>query len=95
MACPEFEDLLRDGAGGHAAHCERCRALLDAFAHVDSTFEAAFGNISAPRTLAASVRARIAHEVPLRPPSLIPEILDFIGWAAVLALAVLLLPRFI
>jgi hypothetical protein len=31
----------------------------------------------------------------LRRPSLLPEVLDFIGWAAVFALAAILLPRFL
>ena len=107
MACPEFEDLLRDGAashgaGGpgadghaadHAAHCEECRALLDAAADVDATLEAAFAGIPAPSGMVAAVRARVAREIPMRGPSLVPELLDFIGWAAVLAVAAILLPR--
>jgi hypothetical protein len=95
MACPEFEDLVREGAGGHAAHCEECRALLDALTDVDAAFEAAFAGVSAPPGMAAVVRARMARELPLRKPSPLPEILDLIGWAAVLALAAVLLPRFL
>jgi hypothetical protein len=95
MACPEFEDLVREGAGGHAARCEECRALLDALADVDAALEAAFAGVSAPPGMAAIVRARAFRELPLREPSALPEILDFIGWAAVLALAVVLLPRFL
>ena len=93
MACPEFEDLVREGAGGHSAHCERCRALLDALADVDGAFEAAFAGVTAPPGMAAAVRARVARE--LRKPSPLPEILDCIGWAAVLALAAVLLHRFL
>jgi hypothetical protein len=95
MACPEFEDLVREGAGGHAARCERCRALLDALGDVDAAFEAAFAGVAAPPGMAAAVRARVAREFPLRRPSPLPEILDLIGWAAVLALAAVLLPRFL
>ncbi len=95
MACPEFEDLVRGGGGDHAAHCEECRALLDALADVDATFDAAFAGISAPPSLAAAVRARMAREFSVRRTSLLPEVLDFIGWAAVLALAAILLPRFL
>lgn len=94
MACPELEDLLREGSGGHAAHCEECRALLEALTHVDATFDAAFADISAPPGLAAAVHARVARELPERGPSLIPEILDFIGWAAVLAMAAIVAPHF-
>jgi hypothetical protein len=90
MACPEFEELLRQGEQGHAAHCEECRALLEALADVDATFEAAFAGVAAPPGLEAAVRARVAR---LRGPSLVPEVLDFIGWAAVLALAAILFPR--
>lgn len=95
MACPEFEDLVSGAAGDHAAHCEDCRALLDALADVDATFEAAFAGIAAPPSLAAAVRLRVERELPLRRPSLVPEVLDFIGWAAVLVLAAVLLPRFL
>jgi hypothetical protein len=95
MACPELEDLLRDGAGGHAARCEECRALLDSLADVDATLESAFAGISAPPSLAALARARIARQIPLRAPSVLPEVLDFIGWAAILALAAVLFPRFL
>ena len=94
MACPEFEDLLRDG-GDHAAHCEECRALLEALADVDATLDGALAGISAPPSLAAAVRARRTHEFPVRRPSVLPEVLDFIGWAAVLALAAVLVPRFL
>jgi hypothetical protein len=95
MACPEFEELVREGVGGHAARCEECRALLDALADVDATFEAAFAGVSAPPGMAAAVRARVALTPPFRRPSPLPEILDMIGWAAVLALATVLLPRFL
>jgi hypothetical protein len=93
MSCPEFEDLVREGASGHARHCEPCRALLEALADVDDTLDAAFAGVSAPPRLAASVRARLAIETPIRRPSMIPEVLDFIGWAAVLALAAVWIPH--
>ena len=95
MPCPDFEDLVNDRDGNHAAHCEDCRALLDAMADVDATLEAAFAGISAPPSLAAAVRARVARDFPMRRPSLVPELLDFIGWAAVLTLAAVLIPRFL
>jgi hypothetical protein len=41
------------------------------------------------------VRARMARELPERGPSLVPEFLDFIGWAAVLAVAAIVVPRFL
>ena len=95
MGCPEFEDLLREGSGGHASHCEKCRVLLETWTQIDAVLDAAFGGISAPPGLAAAVRARVARELPVRRPPVIPEILDFIGWAAVLALMAVAVPRFL
>jgi hypothetical protein len=97
MACPTFEELSRGGASvaGHAVHCEQCRALLESLAEVDATLEAAFEGIAAPPGLAARARLMAARETRLRRPSVLPEVLDFIGWAAVLALAAVLLPRFL
>ena len=95
MACPEFEDLLNHGSDGHAAHCEDCRELLEAWADVDVTLDAALTGVCAPAGLTAAVRARIARELLVREPSLIPEVLDFIGWAAVLAVAAIVIPNFL
>ena len=95
MSCPEFEVLLREGRSGHAAQCERCTALLDALADVDSSLEAAYAGVSAPRTLAAAARSRILEQQALRKLSLVPEILDFIGWAAILALVAVIAQRYI
>ena len=95
MACPDLETLVREGPAGHAAHCEDCAALLEAFSEIDAGLDAAFTGIAAPPALAASVRLRIAAEEARRKPSLLPEILDFVGWAAVLALAAVLVERFL
>ena len=94
MACPELEDLLSGRAGDHALHCTNCRTLLESFAEVDSIFETAFADISAPAEIASAVRARISLNGRRRQLSPIPEILDLIGWAAVLAMAAIILPRF-
>ena len=95
MACPRFEDLLNGGESvvNHAAHCDECRALLDALAEVDATLETAFAGVSAPPRMAARARALALSETPLRRPTILPEVLDFIGWAAVLALVAVLIPR--
>jgi hypothetical protein len=95
MACPDFETLVREGTNGHAAQCEHCAALLDALADVDAGLEAAFARTTAPPSLTAGVRLRIADDVLKRRPSLLPEILDFLGWAAVLTLVAVLVQRFL
>jgi hypothetical protein len=94
MACPNFEDLLNGKSRDHALNCKDCRALLEAFAEIDSVFESAFAGIAAPAGMAAAVRVRIRHASLDRRPSPVPEFLDLIGWAAVLAAAAILLPRF-
>jgi hypothetical protein len=95
MACPDFETLLQEAPGGHAANCEHCAALLDAFADLDSSLETALHGIAAPPGLAADLHMRIVREAASRVPSLIPEVLDFIGWAALLALCAVLANRFL
>jgi hypothetical protein len=94
MACPDFETVVREGPGGHAAQCEECAALLDALADVDAGLEAAFHGIRTPPGFAAAVRRGIAREEARRL-SLVPEVLDFIGWAALLALVAVLAQRFL
>jgi len=93
MACPDFEELVRQGPGGHAARCDACAALLEALADVDAALESAYGGMAAPGSLAAAVRLRIAAEQARRGPSLVPELLDLIGWSAILALVAALAPR--
>jgi hypothetical protein len=93
MACPDFAELIEQGPGGHAATCEACAARLEALAEVDACLAAAFGRISAPPELAAAARLRIAAEEARRKPTFWPEVLDFVGWAAILALLAVLTPR--
>jgi hypothetical protein len=95
MACPDFEDLLREGPGGHASGCGECRALLEAAAEVDRTLELAFQDVSAPGRVSAAAYARIERLSRIPRPSLVPEILDFMGWAAVFAAAAVLIPRYL
>ncbi len=92
--CPAFEDLLKEGSQVHAAQCPRCRELLEALTCVDETLDAAFGKIGAPPDLESALRARIARVRAETKPSILPEILDLIGWAAVLAAAAIAVPYF-
>jgi len=108
MACKEFENLLADYQAldefgrarveSHLAHCESCRALYEALCDVDAALGAAYCGVVAPAELGARIRSAISH--PARRParvSLVPEILDFTAWAAVLCVCGLLgyfwLPR--
>ena len=95
MACPDFEELLNGKRPEHARNCGRCQALLEAHAEVDSVFKSAFDGIYAPPGAAAAVRAGIYPSALQWVPSPVPEFLDLIGWAAVLAVAAMVTPRFI
>ena len=94
MACPEFENVVNSAAGDHALRCEECAAMLDGLTDAEAILETALAGVSAPPRLAAAARMRIAEERRRKGPSILPELLDLIGWASVLALAAVLFPRF-
>ena len=101
MPCAQFEDLLLDyghldpeqrgSIDAHVAACADCRAFLDSLAEMDAACSARFAQLGAPTAFREAVLRRIDREVPLRRPSYVPEVLDFVGWAAVVAIAVGLL----
>ena len=108
MACKEFESLMSDYRAldeierarveSHIAYCESCRALFEVLCDVDAALDSAYGGVVAPPELAALIRSTITHPAPRSSRvSLVPEILDFTAWAAVLfacgLLAYFLLPR--
>ena len=102
MACKEFEDRLVDypelsgderlAVDSHLAGCAECRAFREVLAEVDSTLAAAFSGLNGPAALPHTVMSRIETRTPARRPSFVPELLDLTGGAAVLAVALLLLP---
>ncbi len=92
--CPEWEDLLTEDSGDHAAHCPKCRDLLESLARVDATFESAFAGVCAPRELEVAVISRISGIQREGRVTMLPEILDFIAWAAALAAAAVAVPYF-
>jgi len=100
MPCAEFEERLleyselatidRAHVDEHAAHCSSCREFLEALRAVDSHLTAHLAGLEAPPAFAPAVRRRAQHEVSAPPPSLVPELLDFAGWGAVVTLLGLL-----
>lgn len=92
--CPQFEDLLSEENAGHTTKCPKCRDLLDALAHVDAAFDAAFGGVCTSPELQAALNARIARTTREDRVTMIPEILDLIGWAAALATAAVAISYF-
>ena len=100
MACAEFEELLleyaelagdeRERTDTHIAHCDRCRDFFEALRAVDAALTSQFADREVTSVFTSTVRQRVQREVSPKQPSWIPEILDFVGWAAVVALLGLL-----
>lgn len=92
MQCEEFEERLlgydelsaaqRIAVDAHAAVCAGCREFLEAAAQVDESLAAIYSGIEPRRGLALTAV--------LAKPSALPEVLDFVGWAAVVAAIVIL-----
>src|SRR5437588_9661112 len=97
MPCVEFQDRLlahtelsddeRAIVDTHVAGCPECREFQDALHSVDSALTAKFARSDVSRAFAHAVRHRIQLAAPIPRPSLIPELLDFVGWGAMVALA--------
>ena len=99
MGCAEFRELLveyaelagaaRGRADSHLAQCAGCREFLEALQTVDAALAAQFGDCETSVEFATAVRRRVGRESAMRRPSFIPEVLDFVGWGAIVALIAL------
>jgi hypothetical protein len=79
----------------HLLSCASCRALWEQLASVDARVDrAGFAGLSATACLPA-VPPPDAFPVSLRGPSLIPELLDGVGWAAAIWIGAFLLNRIV
>lgn len=95
MPCASFEDLLLDyqaisaadrrAVDAHVAACADCREYLDTVLQLDLQLADLYGAVEASPAFGSVVRSRVAREAPLPKLSFVPEVLDFIGWSAVLA----------
>lgn len=95
MPCGSFEDLLldyhtlspaeRETVDAHVSACPACREYLDALAHIDRRLSGTFAEVAAPPVFEQQVLARVNGEARSGKPSFLPEVLDFIGWSAVIA----------
>jgi hypothetical protein len=100
MACVEVETLLLEYAelagsarvlvDAHVAQCLDCREFLDALRTVDSQLTAEYTGLPVPSSFAPAVRQRVQTASPPARPSLVPELLDFVGWEAITVLVGLL-----
>lgn len=96
MACAEFEERLLEYAelgngerarvDAHAAQCSSCRGFLEALRTVDSQLTAQLAGLEVTPAFAPAVRRRVRHERSGPRPSLVPELLDLVGWGAIVAL---------
>ncbi len=100
MACGEFQELLveyaelvgdtRARVDSHLAQCSGCREFLGALRAVDAALGAQFEGQRPSAAFAPAVQRRVNREAATRRPSFVPELLDFVGWGAIVALIALL-----
>jgi anti-sigma factor RsiW len=96
MPCAEFADLLLEYAGlspdkraridSHVAGCGACRELLQALDAVDAELTAEFAGHAVSADFETAVRRRVRSQAALPGPSRVPELLDSLGWAAIVTL---------
>jgi anti-sigma factor RsiW len=99
MGCAEFRELLveyaelvgdaRARVDSHLAQCSGCREFLGALQTVDAALAARFCGRETSAAFATAVRRRVGRETAMRRPSFIPEVLDFVGWGAIVVLIAL------
>jgi hypothetical protein len=101
MPCAAFEDLLRGydeltagegrNADAHLAVCGDCREYMETLADLDRELSGIYRGLEPRPGFAVAAVARAgASRHPLRPPSAWPEVLDFCGWAAIVAIVAFL-----
>jgi hypothetical protein len=100
MACAAFEDMLLEYAelpgpdrakvDTHVLGCAACREYLSTQGRLDAGLIRHYGSINVGVELQQHIRSRVTAQAQLAKPSILPEVLDFIGWAAVVASAFLL-----
>lgn len=96
MPCASFEDLLLDyqelepaergAVDAHMAGCADCREYLDTLAHL----ETGLCDLYAGAQVSPAFRNEVLSI--LERPTLLPEVLDFIGWAGIIAALICLVP---
>ncbi len=95
MPCAAFEDLLLDYQSispadrrvvdQHVATCADCGEYLETALQLDLQLAGLYGAVEASPAFESAVRSRAARDVRLPKLSFLPEVLDFIGWSALLA----------
>ena len=93
MSCASFEELLLDYAALpaqernavdlHLAQCSRCRQFSDAVSQLDVALTEQFSGVQPSGSLQTRLHAVATSRPPLRAPSMLPELLDLIGFAGI------------
>jgi hypothetical protein len=96
MPCASYEDLLVDymelstgercAVDAPLAGCADCREYLDTLAHLDAGLSQLYANTQVSPAFRNGVLSILER------PSLLPEVLDFIGWAGIIAALICLAP---
>ena len=96
MPCASFEDMLLDyselepaercAVDTHLAGCTDCREYLDTLAHLETGLSELYAGVQVSSAFRNDVLSTLER------PSLLPEVLDFIGWAGIIAALVCLVP---
>jgi len=103
--CPDMEGRLLEYSDltveeqrrvdAHLTSCPACRAWVEDLKRVDADLSAAFAAVRLPPEFEAGVLRAARRERLWRRPSPLPEILDFIGWAAVITVVTSLAVRYL
>jgi predicted anti-sigma-YlaC factor YlaD len=100
MPCMVWGDLLldyselpadeRQAADAHLAGCADCREYLETMAHLETGLVELYSGTKVSPAFRSEVRACLNAGIGLEQPSVLPEVLDFIGWAGIIAAIVCL-----
>jgi hypothetical protein len=100
MPCAEWEDLLldyselsageRQATDAHLAGCAGCREYLETAAHLETGLVELYSGAQVSPAFRSNVLSSLDTGIGLERPSALPEVLDFIGWAGIIAAIVCL-----
>jgi anti-sigma factor RsiW len=104
MPCTAFEERLiaydelgpdeRKAVNAHLSHCQDCGSFLSALADLDSSLSATLSKAAVSAGFSTSVMQKLRRPAFQRP-SVVPEVLDAIGWAGVVAILLWLIAFFV
>jgi hypothetical protein len=104
MPCAVWDDLLldyselatgeRQAADAHLADCADCREYLETMGRLETGLVELYSGAHVSPAFRSEVLSSLNAGIGLEQPSVLPEVLDFIGWAGIIAAFVCLAPNF-